>query len=68
MEDYEILVEATIKSIFLDAENKSLTLDLDCSWGKKDRKRLIVSGVDDFSLTNMRIQNIFDHIKIYDSK
>jgi hypothetical protein len=65
MDEFKLLVEATIDSVHLDNLNKAVRLNLTSPWEGGSRQHIIATGVDDFLATEMRLSNIVECVKIH---
>ncbi len=65
MDKWDTLTESIINSVHVDAERKMVRFDLTCQWGEKPRKQIIVGGVDDFVINEMRLSNIVDRVSLF---
>lgn len=67
MNKWDELVESTIESIHTDSKNKRVYIQLTCVWEGGGRRRLSAVGVDDFFANEMRLSNVVEQVKIFDS-
>jgi len=65
MNEWEILTEAIINAVHVDSGRKIVQLDLTCRCGVNVRKKLIISGVNDLVINEMRLSNIVDRVNLY---
>ncbi|RBL87444.1 hypothetical protein DDE05_03520 [Streptomyces cavourensis] len=62
MEDWDVLIEATIDVIRVEPMKKEVRIEVTCRWEGERRKQIVVRGVDDFVVNEMRLSNIIDRV------
>ena len=65
MNNWELLTEATIDSIYFDHANSGIRIEISTVWEDKKRKQIVASGVDDFVINEMKFSNIIDRINLF---
>lgn len=65
MDEWDVLVEATIDAIRVESAKKEIRIDVTCMWQGEKRKQIVASGVDDFVVNEMRLSNIIDRVTRY---
>lgn len=68
MNTMNVLVEATLDEISVDAYERVVRLELSSSWERGKRYRFVATGVDELLVDSMRLTNIVDHINLLDSE
>ncbi|WP_038489970.1 hypothetical protein [Janthinobacterium agaricidamnosum] len=66
-DDWNILTEATIDAIRVEPTKKEIRIDVTCRWEGEKRKQIVVHGVDDFVINEMRLSNIIDRVTRLDA-
>ncbi|TFW09523.1 hypothetical protein E4K72_05620 [Oxalobacteraceae bacterium OM1] len=67
MEDWNVLTEATIDAIRIEPTKKEIRIDVTCRWEGEKRKQIVVRGIDDFVVNEMRLSNIIDRVTRLDA-
>lgn len=62
MEDWDVLTEATIDVIRVEPMKKEIRIEVTCRWEGERRKQIVVRGVDDFVVNEMRLSNVIDRV------
>lgn len=62
MDEWDVLIEATIDAIHVDPAKKEIRIDVTCMWQGGNRAQIVALGVDDFVVNEMRLSNIIDRV------
>ena len=62
MDEWDVLIEATIDAIHIESAKKEIRIDVTCMWQGRKRMQIVASGVDDFVVNEMRLSNIIDRV------
>lgn len=65
MENLDLLVESTMTALHFDRTNSEMIIHVMCAWEPKERRRIVVRGIDDFLIDDMRPYNIIDRVNLY---
>lgn len=62
MEGWDVLIEAAIDVIRVEPMKKEIRIEVTCRWEGERRKQIVVRGVDDFVVNEMRLSNVIDRV------
>jgi hypothetical protein len=65
MKNLNLLVESAITALHFDGVNREMIIDVRCAWEPKERRRLVVKGIDDLLIDDMRPGSIIDRVSLY---
>lgn len=67
-DDLNLFVESTITAITLDYTNRRMEVVVQSPWGRKGKKRIVVEGIADLLMRDVRRYNVIDRVIVFSAE